>query len=517
MASWLVIDWDQDHFHVLCAQSTRHGVQVTRAVSWPHPEPFTPSTAERVGKALRDFLTGARITNAPVLFGLGRDRVFLKELRVPEIAAHEEAGLVRFQTGKELTESVENYAVDYVRLESPAGERHVMTVAARRDIVTMIQTLCQTAGLRLHAITPRLFGTAKALERALLPEASPLTPNKLNAVLSIGQRWAELSFFKGRRLLQVQAMANGPLLAAEIKRNLAVFQAQHAVNLDLSGPEFLYVFSADGGTAHNGQQIPVRQLNPLQPEPELAEGVKNAASFAGAVGLADLFSSKGEKPVNLVSPKRQTAPISVSKQRGIILGAAAAAVLIFMLVGMWYVLYKKRTEIADLASERETQEKFMVANAQERAELDAYKDWEHTTVLWLDEMYDLSARHPWHEGFRVNQLAATSVGTKKNAKDGFVGKISLSGYFPQGKEGYLKNLNESMSRDTHVKPRLGDVKPGEFQMKIDIAKQDFSKYDTQLVVPVQRFIAVAPEPKKEETKDPDPGEGDPKDEGGDPK
>ena len=509
MASWLVIDWDQDYFHLLCAQTTRHGVQVTRAVSWPHPEPFTPSTAERVGKAMREFFKGARIFNAPVLFGIGRDRVFLKELRFPAIAAHEEAGLVRFQTGKELTESVENYAVDYVRLNSGAGERHVMTVAVRRDIVTMIQTLCQAAGLRLHAITPRLFGIGKTLERSLLPEASPLAPDKLNAVLSVGQRWAELCFFKGNRLLQTQAMANGQMLAGEIKRNLAVFQAQHAVNLDLSGPDCLFVFGAEDA-AHNAAQLPVRPLNPLQPEPELTPSVKNSTHFAGAVGLAELWSSKGETPVNLAFPKRQAAPISVTKQRGIILGAAAAAFFVFSIAGMWYTLYQKRAEITELTRDREAQEKFMADNAQERAELDAYKDWEFTTVLWLDEMYDLSARYPWHEGFRINQFAATSAGTKKNAKDGFIGKISLSGYSPVGKEGYIKNLNESMSRDTHVKPRLGDVKPGEFQMKIDIARQDYSKYDTQLIVPPQRYIAAPPEPKKEEPKEPDPDpDGDP--------
>ena len=56
LASWLVIDWDQDQFHLLSVQTTRRGVEITSAVTWAHPEPFTPSTAERVGKAaLRGF------------------------------------------------------------------------------------------------------------------------------------------------------------------------------------------------------------------------------------------------------------------------------------------------------------------------------------------------------------------------------------------------------------------------------------------------------------------------------
>ncbi len=245
MASWIILDWDHDQFHLLTAESSRRGVHVTKAATWAHPEPFTPSTAERVGKALRDFLKSAGIAPAPVIVGLGRDRVFLKELRVPPIAAHEEAALVRFQTAKELAEPADNYAVDYVQLNAGSGEREIMTVATRREVLTSIQTLCLAAGLKLHAVTPRLFGIALALQRAIEPEPNPLVAGKLNVVLSIGQRWAELCFFKGARLIQAQALANGPLLVNEVKRNLAVFRAQHAVDMEMTGPDCLYVFGDD--------------------------------------------------------------------------------------------------------------------------------------------------------------------------------------------------------------------------------------------------------------------------------
>ncbi len=517
MASWLVLDWDQDHFHILCAQSARHGVAVTRAASWPHPEPFTPSTAERVGKALRDYLKSAHIAAAPVLFGLGRDRIFLKELRFPELAAHEEANLVRFQTGKELTESVENYAVDYAPLAKlGVGERQVMTVAARRDIVAMIQTLCQAAGLKLHAITPKLFGVAQALDRAVRPEESPLKPNTLNAVLAVGWcRWAELCFFRGRRLLQVQSLANGPMLVSEIKRSLAVFQAQHAVDVDLSGPDCLFVFGdsqAAVQSADNGHRLPIRLLDPLGQEPEIAKAVKNPACFAGAVGLADLWASGG-KPVNLAAPKKQSAPRSVSKQRGIFYGAAAAVVLLLACAGMYMALSRQRSEMKDLNEVQAAQDKFLKDFAQERADLDAYKEWDQTTVAWLDEMYDLSARFPWEKDFRVNQFVATSTGKKaakdskdSKDKDNFIGKINLNGYSPSGKDKELvKELTDSMSRDTHVKPVLKSLKhgvnaaaPTVYDMKIDLAKQNVSAYTTFLIVPPVPIGVIEP------AKDPEP-------------
>ncbi len=503
MAAWLVLDWDQDQFHIVSAQSSRRGAQVVKAASWAHPEPFTPSTAERVGKALREFLNSAKIPVNPVIVGLGRDRIFLKELRFPPIAAHEEAALVRFQTGKELTESVDSYAVDYVHMNTGSGERQIMTAAARRDLLAMIQTMCQAAGLKLHAVTPKLFGASAALERSLRPDPSPLAARKLNVVLSVGQRWAELCFYHGPRLLQAQALANGPLLAAEVKRNLAVFRAQHAVDLELSGPDCLYMFGEDKSAVQsleNGHSnLPIRMLDPLRPEPEVGAQVKNHAALAGAAGLAELWSHAVQKPINLADPKRQRAPTSISRQRGMFYGVVAGVFLACAIAGMWYVLAQKRAEIARLGAEKAGIEKLLADNAQERADLDAYKEWEQTTIPWLDELYDLTARYPWEQGFRVNQFSAQTTGTKKNAKDNFIGVMNLTMYQP-GNANYVKTLQQTISsQDSHLRasftgPRVlpGANAPWEYKMKIEVAKQKAEKYESRLVVPPPLYVNAPP-------------------------
>jgi hypothetical protein len=506
LASWLVLDWDQDQFHILAAQSSRRGVQITRAATWAHPEPFTPSTADRVGKALYEFLKSEKIAGAPVIVGLGRDRIFLKELRFPPIAAHEEANLVRFQTGKEMAEAVDNYAIDYSHLTNGDAERHIMTVAARRDIIAMLQALCQSAGLKLHAVTPRLFGVPQALARSIQPDPSPLNPSQLNVVLTIGQRWAELCFLRGDRLLQAQALANGPHLAGEVRRNLAVFQAQHAVNVDLSGPDFLYVFGDDPAALKalkTGQPLPLAMLDPLKHEPDVAAEAKNPAYFAGAVGLAALWTQGSPRPVNLSAPKRSSAPVSVTRQRLMIYGAAAAVALTFIIAGMAYSLSGKRAQIVQMTQHKSETEKELTDHAQERAELDAYKDWEQSTIPWLDEMYDLTARYPFKPGFRVNQLAASSTGSKKSAKEGFVGDITLNGVTRKGEDKNVHDLHSAMARDPHLRPDIKGFKPGvastAYSMKIEVARQDVKKYDTRLIVP--------PRPKAEAELDAEEGDG----------
>ena len=499
MASWLVLDWDQDQFHVLAAQTSRRGVTVTRAITWAHPEPFTPSTADRVGKALREFLNAEKIANAPVIVGLGRDRVFLKELRFPAVAGHEEAGLVRFQTGKEMAEGVDNYAIDYAYLDGSAGnDRQVMTVAGRRDIVAMIQTLCQSAGLKLQGITPKLFGVTYALERAIQPDPSPLKPKQLNVVLTVGQRWAELCFFRGERLVQSQALANGPLLVSEVKRNLAVFQAQHAVDLNLQGPDCLYVFGDDAAVLQNlqaGQALPLHILDPLRQGPAVAAAVKSPAYFAGAVGLASLWAQSVQQPINLATPKRQTPPSNVNRRNALIYGAAALAVVVVLAI-MIFTHMQKRSEIARLTREKIESDNFLAKNAQERAEVDYYKEWERSTVPWLDEFYDLAARNPFKEEFRVKDLQAISIAStapkKGAAKDATpIGKIILTGVDPTKKGEYLTALLEAMGGDAHITPRVSTTKAdakgaNEYLMEILISKQDAKKYTTQLIVPPPR-------------------------------
>ena len=226
----------------------------------------------------------------------------------------------------------------------------------------------------------------------------------------------------------------------------------------------------------------------------------------GAVGLAVLWSQTSQRPINLASPKKQQAPVSVSRQRVMFYGTAVALVLVLLLGSLVYVLNRKKAELERLTEEKTELEQFFKMKAQDRANLEAYKEWEQTSIPWLDEIYDLTARYPNEVGFRVNQFVATTS-AKKNAKDGFVGHISLIGITPSGKESYVHQLNTSMSRDSHVRASVDRIKgiPAglEYQMKIDMTKQPAGKYDTHLILP-RRPVAEAMETEKAETEADEP-------------
>jgi len=524
LASWLVLDWDNDQFHVLSARASGADVKVSQVATFVPSEPLNGGSAERVGTALGAFLSAKGFSSGTVVVGVGRDRVFLKELLLPRgsLEPHEEANIVRNQTGRDLTESVDHYVIDYTEPMTGAEERHVTAVAMRKDMIAALQTMCQTAGFTLYAVTPKLFGVSEALRRAVGPAASPIKPNQLNVVLTVGQRWAELCFFKGERLVQAQALANGTLLVGEIKRNLALFQAQHAVEMDVNGPDNLYVFGADETletALETGQPLPVEALNPLQPDGELADAIPNAGVYAGAVGLAVLWDLASPTPVNLVNPKKTTAPVSAARQRMMIYGAALAVLAIFAVGAMGYVLVDRRAKIRDLNAINQLQNEEFNNLGQERADLEAYKEWEHSSVRWLDELYDLTARFPYKPGFRITQLNAsnTTSGAKKGAKESSVGRITLAGVYPKGESQGVNDMHSAMSRDAHLRSSIEDIGQVDFKMKIEVSAQGTRRYDTVLSVPPRpptpppkiNWVYKDPPEEKKPPVEPDPDDPDP--------
>ena len=66
-------------------------VHIERAISWREEVPFAAANAEQFGQQLRDRLQAAGIAAAPLIVGLGRDRMVVKEIRFPQVPPEVEA------------------------------------------------------------------------------------------------------------------------------------------------------------------------------------------------------------------------------------------------------------------------------------------------------------------------------------------------------------------------------------------------------------------------------------------
>ncbi len=196
---------------------------------------------------------------APVLISVGRERLVLKEIKLPPgITPFEEANVVRFQAQKELTEAGDSVVIDYFAAPIPDadGQRRALAFAMRKDLTNAYKALCAAAGLKLVGLTPRPFGAMASFQRAVkdgavMPPASAEWPV---AVLTLGDKWAELLIGRGgsvifSRSLSTTSVSSETALVSEIRRNLAVFNGQSPQN----PVRALYVVEAEAAGAWQGR------------------------------------------------------------------------------------------------------------------------------------------------------------------------------------------------------------------------------------------------------------------------
>jgi hypothetical protein len=495
----LAIDWDQQQLHLVSVRSQRKGMQVGWAADWDMGEELTTRSAEAIGKKLRDYLKAEHIGASSVILSLGREKVILKEVRFPAVAAGEEPALVRFQATKDVTEPPDALEIDYThRGTSNGSERQVLAVLARKDMLAAVRALCKSAGLKLLGLAPRPFGAPYALERTLQAGGATFAADAVLGVLSVGQRWAELCLFRGHELLLARSLPVGPLLVGEVKRSLAVFVAQNAADPQLAGPRVLYVFGNGQSPAPalaEALPCPVEQLSPLTIADAVAPREEHQALLAGAVGLAQRWAVAGNLPVNLAVPKKVQVTVSVGRKRVLVYGVAAGLLLATGIGAMWMTLSSKRSQIMLLVREKANLDDDLRRVAQDRADIDGLKDWEQGAVPWLDELYDLTARFPYEKGFRLNHFSVETGLAKKGSKEakdkdkdkekheGPVARVRIQGVSPN--EALVRLLQDHISRDRHLKATIENWKgvTKEFTIRIDVMKQPTSKYDTVLMLP----------------------------------
>ena len=434
MSKYISIDLESQGLLAVGGSPRAGGAKIDHAVAWVGteaeggPPPLTQDTARQIGEQLRDRLRAAGVANAPVVVAVGRDRVVLKELRYPAVPPHEEPSLVRFQAMKELSDSPDEVVLDYVPLTNgaPTGERRSMAVAVRKDVYAAIQKLCAAANLKLVAVTPRPYAVAAGLAQALASGNVPAPESKADAVavLTLGPAGGEFTVVRGGEVtftLAVPApvVASETMLLTQIRRNLTTYAGSnpgHPV-------QALYVADADDGWAVRFRPalgIPVHTYDPL------GDAVRDVPDdlrgrFAGAAGL--LAARGGDLPINFATPRQPRAEVNPNKNR-LLVGVLAA--IIFLTAGAaggWYVLDAAEKNVAELTAQRDQKKKLYEGMEPDKKRLDAVEQWRSRGVVWLDELYDMSARVK----ASPNGLTASLFHGKEQLPDAKTGKQKNQG------------------------------------------------------------------------------------------
>lgn len=498
MARLLAIDWDLDHLQIVAVNTTRKGVGVEKTLAWPLGEELTAANGEAHGKKLRDALRTAGIAPAPVVACVGRERVVIKELRYPPVPASEETALVRFQAAKELSELPDDVVVDYAHL-TPAdqpGERQAMVVALRKSAALAWQALCRGLGVKLLALTPRSHALVGAVARFQAEGiqaggiAGSAAAGETLAVLVVGERWAELSIQIAGRVLFTRSLAAGAALVHEVKRSLSVFGASNGV---VPAPRALLVTGkADADLERRLSEsigLPVQRLEPLSEREAVPAAQRGLLS--AALGAAHQWARHEALPINFAAPKQPRVAADPNKSRKIFWAAAAVVLVVGGYVFGSQALASRTARIRELTAEKTRLEDDYKRLAQDRLDIEALKEWEATTVSWLDEIYDLTARLPHQVGFRVKEITVLPI-TRRTPKENFVAQLSITGQAKIGQDALLHQFIETLRADKHLRvtvPHLRDAGGNqEFQIKIDVARQPLEHYTARFSAPKKQFM-----------------------------
>jgi hypothetical protein len=410
---FLALDWDGGHVHLLAATAGKAGIKIDRALAWPEEQPPTAATAYAFGHRLKERLREAGITPAPLLVAVGRDRVILKEVRYPAVPAHEEPGVVRFQAVKELTDAADDVIIDYQAGESPdpSGERKALAVAVRKEVLAAYKSVAAAAGVKLVALAPRAFGAIACLRRSAEPAPDPGTAF---AVLTVGEKGGEFAVARGDALafarpLAGPALASDPALLGEIRRNLAVYAGQapqHPVRA-------LYVAEGNGSTVGVGDRlrdtlaIPVFRFDPLGGA-EPPSGAK-AGSFAGVAGLLHLYGRGKELPINFVRPREPKPPADPNRRLFAWAGIAAGVLLLVGGTAGYALVAGKQKGLDQLLDQNRTLDAQLGQLDADERRIAAVDQWQKSEIVWLDEIYNLTARFPDVNRVRLTELVAEPI------------------------------------------------------------------------------------------------------------
>jgi Tfp pilus assembly PilM family ATPase len=481
----LAIDWDQRSLRIVAATLRAGTIRIEKAVSLQEQESPNIVEAEALGQHLRERLKSAGIAPAPVLACVARDRVILREIRYPAVAAAEEPAVIRFQVMKELSDSPDEVIIDYVPLgeAAPGEERRALVLTIRRELLAAYQVLCKAAGLKLDALTPRPFGALACLRESMrkwqgsgaLAELSAGSSSQAAvALLTSADGWSEFCLVRDDTILVARSLPAGPALPAEVRRNIAVYTAQsprHTITA---------LYLAGNGEAAELQEslrqaldIPVRTFDPFLDADVAALPGEGRGAFAGAVGLLRAQAVGPALPINFVSPKKPQAARDPNK-RWLTVAAGLAACLLIGVVSYCYAqLAALDGELAYQKSVKESLEKQKPVIDQEVLRLEAYQLWRHGNINWLDELYDLDVLMPDHTKMLLSELVGDAMAV---SKEKLFAKLTLKGGTITNED--LADLIERMRQDKEHYVPFGKV-PGHQQQK------DFPAFAMQFTADIQ--------------------------------
>ncbi|VTS06170.1 type IV pilus biogenesis protein PilM [Tuwongella immobilis] len=457
MARLLALEIDAGRMSLAVGSTTGTKVKVEQVLSWAEDAPLSLVNAVEIGTRLKQRLDSAKIAAAPLIVSIGRDRLLLKDVKHPPVPPHEQPALIRFQVVKDLTESPDDAIIDYSPTLQTATEHRALAVILKKEIQKAATLMADTAGLKLVATTPRMFGLVAALEEAI--RNGSVSPPERNdgsvAILARTDRGGEFVVVRQGNIAMARAISTPALnsetaLLNEVKRNLAVYSNQ-AAGQSITA---LYLTEQEGmpgaytGRLREGLNIPVQGFDPIPGMGGIDIGTARGG-YAGLTGLLTLRAAVSEMPINFAQPREPKPPKDPSLRLFAGLGVVMAAIVIGAVAWSFSTRVGLDRQIAELTDQKLQLDRELASLEQQGKRIKALDEWNNRSVVWLDEMYNLATHIKDVDKTRVQQFLGEPLPVTKNSDSKYVARMTLKVLTEDSR--LVESMVASMVQDPHLR------------------------------------------------------------------
>ena len=413
MPRLLAIDWDAREIGLALATvaNDRVTLETVETISLARTSDDLPLTDEELGKQLQNVLARHKRSSATILVGVDRNAIELFELTVPPAGDAELPNLVANQVSMESPSLAEESVIDFIARRGAATEpRQVTAAALSRTEFERMNAICSIAGIRPDHLLMRHYATASLFFRhPMRGDGNALLVNVIDHEVDlIVVDHDQVLFFRTVRLPGGLGNESAEKrLLDEVRRTLLV--APQSVTGG-KAIESVQIFGTSPDHDRLVQQI-AKQISvkaeKCDPFAGFVTGNESGGTTSGRVvpllGMLVEETKHGSHAMDFVHPRRPPTPPNRRRQLTI---AATVLALVGGLGGyyVWDTFSTADAEIKRIADDLADLESLVKKTAEKKKVIDALDDWNTNSVVWLDEIRDLSAKFPSGQDLVLQRL-----------------------------------------------------------------------------------------------------------------